>query len=290
MNTSKQPPERENTSRCIKTLNLQFQPRSRFRVRTATGYSTYSAILSILESADPSLSKQIHDTNFSLIHNTGLAGNFDNIRESEWKYVDPNETYYLDVSFLTGRVQDAYETLANEFIMSDTDLNLTNGSLELVKAETDSVGYRELYNSCKGLDDVSQMWFTFHTPTCLQDGDSITTMVPHRLVLFRSLLNSWQTTSDYIISLTSDEIRDNLIEKPGGYNLTSHSVSTSGYNSGSGRTNHIRQGFQGYFGYQFKKPPKDVKTKILALSKYAELAGAGFSTARGCGSITVTIK
>jgi CRISPR/Cas system endoribonuclease Cas6 (RAMP superfamily) len=256
----------------------------------------------MIENSDSDLSARLHNTGYSSLHNSGLAGNFDNKAGGKHsKHILPSQTYHLDVNFLSETAKPAYEHLVNRFIRDESDLELTSGRLELVEANSATITHREMYDAASEID-ANRIWFTFHTPVCVVDGEDITTMVPHRSVVYRSLLNRWNATGEYPILNPDDKFKNNLIEKPGKYDLSSCSVLTTtnsskeaatatdgGGTDDSRRSNQkiMRQGFIGAFGYQFKNATQEVKNEILCLSKFAAVAGIGSGTSRGLGSTTV---
>lgn len=279
-------------------MKLEITPRSRFEVNTSTGYTVYAAILSLLSNRDDELATQIHDTNRPAFHCSGLAGTFDNSAGKHTKYVLPEETYYVDINFYASNAKVAYQYLFDQFVRSDNDFELTNGKFDVVSASADTRTHEEIYTEASDIS-ANRMWFNFVTPACINDGEDVTAMVPHRGVVFRSLHASWNANSDYPLPRDSNVFVDNLIEKPDEYNLRSCSVMTARMDGltdddedahGDAPPRKLRQGFTGRFGYQFKDASEDTKTLIRALALYAEVVGIGQATSRGCGVVTTEFE
>lgn len=293
----------------MKTINITLRPDDNFLIRQSDGYTTYSSLLSAIRGRDEGTSTHLHDADFSTFLNTGLIGEFratDESRKAHKKYTIRGNEYQLRLGFLTEKSDDAYSALINHFILDEEPLSLTNGDLHIVEASTESVTHQELLDQAAE-SDAQRIWFDFETPTCISDGDLITTMLPYRSAVFSSLLTRWNNTCpEHIeIGLDKEVIRNNLIEIPGEYNLQSHTVLTSITNLG-GNDNYnpddptvneaestkklLRQGFTGEFGYQFKQASESTQNAVRALSLFAELSGIGRATSRGCGATRVTLS
>jgi len=293
----------------MKTIDLKLNCRDRFLIRQSDGYTIYSALLSAIESRDSQTSSHLHDSGYSTFLNTGLSGDFritDESRESHKKYTLPGNDYDMRLAFLTDKAQDAYSALINYFILDENPLSLTNGDLYISEASTKSVTHEDLFNKAAE-SDAQRIWFKFLSPVCLSDGDLITTMLPHRSVVFSSLVTRWNLTcpEHLEIALDKEAIRNNLIEIPGDYNLESHTVLTSitnlddsdNYRADDPTVNEsnmtkklLRQGFTGEFGYQFKQASDSTQNAIRSLALFSELSGLGRATSRGCGATEVTLS
>jgi CRISPR-associated endoribonuclease Cas6 len=176
----------------------------------------------------------------------------------------------------------------NTFLEEGSELQFTNGIFETVSIETATRTTAGLIEKANQIPErKTKIWFEFLTPCCIKDGTDVTTMVPHRQSVFRSLLNRWNATTDHPIENSADIFNNHLIEKPGQYNLSTASVRVA--ETGSGFKKFL-QGFSGVFGYQLKNADQHTRQTVLTLAQFAELVGVGMATARGCGVVSTTIE
>lgn len=291
----------------MKKITLTTQPESRFDVPYSDGYSVYAALLNVIREIDPAASTAIHDRGFGNFHNSGLLGSFGQGNIQNHKLVLPDKTYTIELGIVDPAVEDVFNALSQAIIIDSGELELTNGTLQIREFSFEETSHQELLQHA-GSEDNDGIEFTFETPVCIEDGKEITAMFPHRVTVFNSLVNRWNrscraSSVETVFDVSHDEIRDAVIEKPGDYNLESHSVlvnrvqrsvdETEGgeaiaTDGGGGRTrSEYKQGFTGTCSYKFKNASESLQNALTTVALFAEYSGIGRATARGCGHVSV---
>lgn len=293
----------------MKTIELTLECDDEFRVRQSDGYTTYNGLLAAINKENGETDNHLQSDNYPTFHNSGLIGKFNKKktdRQSHQKYTVPGEKYELRIGFTSGKEDEAYSALINHFIIKQNPLTLTNGNLQVIETSTETISHSSLLKEA-GKSTGHRLWFEFQTPVCITDGDLITTMLPHRAAVFKSLTTQWNNTAPekQKINLNEDTIRNSLIEIPGEYNLQSHTVLTAirdldnsdninpkdpTINPQTMEKKILRQGFTGEFGYQFKNASRSTQNAIRALAKFAEINGIGRATSKGCGATRTSLS
>lgn len=281
----------ENAPRA-RRVTLTVRPTDRFPVPKSDGYSLYGALLGVLDGADDSVSRRIHDSSLGSLHNSGLQGVFGDSDRRHHKSVRPDQTYTVTLGIVDPEDQAVFQALVNALVLEGSTLELTNGSLRVESFESENATHQELLERASGFDDPS-VTVRFRTATCLEEADDVTTMFPHRVAVFRSLLNKWNRTApdELELELTRDALLSSVIEKPNARAYRTHSVLVNRVENGDGKTRNLfKQGFSGECTYAFKDASESVENAVVALAMFGEYGGVGSAVARGCGNTEVTIN
>ena len=275
----------------LRRIELVLRPTEQFSVPMSDGYSVYSALLGVLEKVDGSVSEHIHDSQLGSLHSSGLLGHFGGSDRSYHKTVLPTETYRLSLGVVDPADADIFQTLVNAVVLEGDALELTNGRLQIESFESENVTHDGLLGDADGLYDPS-LRFRFETPTCIEEAGSVTTMFPHRVPVFRSLLGKWNRSApeELKMDLSRAQIESSVIEKPTPKAYDTHSVLVNRVQNDDGETRNIfRQGFTGECTYEFKNASESVENAVTALALFGEYSGLGSAVARGCGGVEVEV-
>lgn len=276
----------------MRRIELSLRGKQRFDVPLSDGYSVYSALLSVLESADADASAHVHDSNIGSLHNSGLQGSFGNSDRSHHKLVRPNQEYGLSLGITDPDDDVIFQALVSALVMEGDSIELTNGSLRIESFESTNTNHEALLEQAAAFDDPN-LELDFRTATCIEEAGSVTTMFPYRVAVFSSLLGKWNSTApdDLKLDVSRDELASSLIEKPDDRSYQTHSVLVNRVEGDDGNPRPIfRQGFSGQCEYAFKDASESVENAVTALALFAEYSGVGSAVARGCGDVSVEVS
>ena len=211
--------------RRLRRVEMTLRPERRFPVPKSDGYPVYSALLSVLEAVDEDVSAQIHDSQLGSLHSSGLLGRFGGSDRRHHKTVLPNETYRLSLGVIDPNDADIFQALVNAVVLDGDTLELTDGTLRVESFESENVTHAELLEEAESLDDPT-LGVRFETATCIEEADEVTTMFPHRVSVFNSLLGKWNSTcpENLELDLSREMTRSQVIEKPDADSYQTHSV------------------------------------------------------------------
>jgi len=276
----------------LRQVKVTVRPECRFPVPISDGYTVYSALLAVLEAVDADVSARIHDSPLGSLHNSGLQGVFGDSDRAYHKTVLPNETYELSLGVVDPADAEIFQALVNALVLEGDRIELSHGELTVESFESENTTHEELLEEAGSLDDPT-IEMSFETATCIEEADGITTMFPHRGVVFTSLLGKWNrsVSGDLELDLSRDTIEANVIEKPDARTYDTHSVLVNRVENEDGETRNLfRQGFTGECTYEFKGASESVVNAVTVLGLFAEYSGVGSSVARGCGKVEIEIK
>jgi hypothetical protein len=276
----------------LRRIEVSLRPTERFPVPQSDGYPVYGALLGALASADEAASDRVHDSQFGSLHNSGLQGRFGHSDRRHHKAVLPDETYRLSLGVVDPDDADIFQALVNAFVLEGDSLPLTNGELRIESFESSNVTHAELLDRAAETENPLVRLY-FKSATCIEEADGVTTMFPHRVPVFRSLLGKWnQSVSDDLeLSLPRETIRQHVYEKPDAESYATHSVLVNRVDNGDGENRNIfRQGFTGECAYGLKDAPESVANAVVALGLFGEYSGVGSAVARGCGNVGVEVR
>lgn len=284
-------PETQSENK-LRRIELTLRPTDRFTVPTSDGYSVYSALLSVLEDVDEAVSAHVHDTQFGSLHNSGLLGRFGGSDRAHHKTVRPDESYRLSLGVVDPADAEIFQALVNAVVLDGDALELTNGTHRVESFESENVTHAELLEEAEAYDNPS-LGIRFETATCIEEADEVTTMFPHRVSVFNSLLGKWNNTcpDELELDLSREAVRSQVIEKPDADTYRTHSVLVNRVEGSDGNPQPIfRQGFSGDCRYAFKDASVSVENAVTALALFGEYSGVGSAVARGCGSVEVEMN
>jgi CRISPR-associated endoribonuclease Cas6 len=273
----------------LRRIDLAVRPESRFPVPDSDGYIVYSALLAALERADADASARVHDSPFGSLHSSGLIGVFGGSDRDHHKSVRPDETYDLTLGIVDPADREIFQALVNALVLEGDSIELTDGTLTIERFQSENTSHEALLKRANETDDPN-VAVSFETPTCIEEADEVTTMFPHRVSVFTSLLGKWNNTSpeNLKLDLSREAIRSQVIEKPDARTYSTHSVLVNRVQGSDGNPQPIfRQGFTGDCTYAFKDASESVENAVTALALFGEYSGVGSAVARGCGEMTV---
>lgn len=280
----------ESVSR-LRQVELSLHTDERFDVPQSDGYSVYSALLALLESADEDVSARVHDSEIGSLHNSGLRGPFGEGNRSHHKRVLPDREYRLALGITDPEDEAIFEGLVSALILADKPLELTHGQLHIDSFESENTSHESLLSEAAAHDDPT-IEIEFRTATCIEEAGSVTTMFPTRTAVFSSLLGKWNKTAHDKLELDigREILAAAVIEKPDARSYRTHSVLVNRVDDSEGNARPIfRQGFSGTCTYAFKDPSDSVRNAVTALALFGEYSGVGSAVARGCGNIDVEV-
>ena len=275
----------------LRRVALTLRPRSRYPVPISDGYSIYGALLGALDDVDETVSAQVHDSPLGSLHNGGLQGQFGDADRPHHRCVRPDEEYALDLGVVDPDDIAIFQALVRAFVLDSETIELSHGELRVERFESENTTHRELLEQAAVVDDPT-LRVTFESPACIEEENEVTTMFPHRLSVFRSLLRKWNQTAheDCELALGEEDILGHVIEKPELHTLGTHSVLVNRVED-DGETRPIfKQGFTGTCAYEFKQAPEAVENAVTSLELFGEYSGVGSAVARGCGNIETEVR
>lgn len=279
---------RTDTESSLRRVSLTVRPERRFPVPVSDGYSVYGALLAALDDVDESVSKRVHDSPLGSLHNGGLRGQFGDADRPHHRSVRPDEAYDLQLGVVDPDDTVVFQALVRALVLEDETLSLSHGDLTVERFESGNATHQELLDRAAAADDPT-LELTFESPACIEEANEVTTMFPHRLPVFRSLLRKWNRTApeDCELGLGEESILGHVIEKPDLRTLDTHSVLVNRVED-DGETRPIfKQGFTGTCAYEFKQAPEALENAVTALALFGEYSGVGSAVARGCGNLSV---
>jgi CRISPR/Cas system endoribonuclease Cas6 (RAMP superfamily) len=279
----------ESTSR-LRRIELTLRADERFDVPLSDGYSVYSALLALLQSADDAVSQRVHDSEIGSLHTSGLRGPFGDGDRSHHKRMLTDTEYTLTLGVTDPDDEAIFEALVSALVLADEPLELTHGQLRIESFESENTSHEALLTEADDLDDPT-IEMTFRTATCIEEAGSVTTMFPTREAVFGSLLGKWNNTAPELeLDVSRETLAESVIEKPDARSYDTHSVLVNRVDDPDGGTQPIfRQGFSGTCAYAFKDANESVVNAVTALALFAEYSGVGSAVARGCGDVFVEV-
>lgn len=282
---------RTDTESNLRRVELTLRPRSRFPVPVSDGYSIYGALLGALDDVDEAVSEHVHDSPLGSLHNSGLRGRFGDADQPHHRSVRPDEEYGLDLGVVDPADTAVFQALVRALVLEGETLPLSHGKLSVERFESGNTTHRELLDRAAAADDPT-LELTFQSPACIEEANGVTTMFPHRLPVFRSLLRKWNRTApeERELGLGEQDILGHLIEKPELRTLDTHSVLVNRVEDDGQKRPIFRQGFTGTCAYEFKQAPEAVENAVTALALFGEYSGVGSAVARGCGGLGAELE
>ncbi|WP_128906435.1 CRISPR system precrRNA processing endoribonuclease RAMP protein Cas6 [Halorubrum amylolyticum] len=280
----------ESASR-LRQIELSLRADEQFDVPQSDGYSVYSALLALLESADEAVSARVHDSEIGSLHNSGLRGPFGEGKRSHHKRVLSDREYTLAVGITDPEDEAIFEGLVSALVLADEPLELTHGRLHIESFESENTSHETLLAEAAACNDPS-LEIEFRTATCIEEVGSVTTMFPTRTAVFSSLLGKWNKTAPDELELDVDRetLAASVIEKPDARSYRTHSVLVNRVDDADGNARPIfRQGFSGTCEYAFKDASDSVQNAVTALALFGEFSGVGSAVARGCGDVATEV-
>ena len=276
----------------LRRVDLVVRPESRFPVPQSDGYTVYSALLAALERADAEASARVHDSPLGSLHNSGLLGVFGGSDRDHHKSVRPDETYDLTIGIVDPADREIFQALVNALVLEGDSIELTDGTLTVERFQSDNTSHEALLERANEAEDPT-VAVSFETPTCIEEAAEVTTMFPHRVSVFTSLLGKWNNTcpENLELDLSREALRSQVIEKPDARTYSTHSVLVNRVKGSDGNPQPIfRQGFTGECAYAFKGASESVRNAVTALGLFGECSGVGSAVARGCGVVEVNLQ
>jgi len=275
--------------RKLRRIKLTLRADEPFPVPVSDGYSVYSALLAVLDEVDPDVSARVHDSPLGSLHSSGLVGSFGGSDRAHHKTVRPGDSYELRLGVVDPADAAIFQALVAGLVLEGDALELSHGTLRVESFESENVTHAALLKEAGSLNDPS-LGIRFETATCIEEAAEVTTMFPHRVSVFSSLLGKWNNTcpEDLELVISMEAIRSQVIEKPDADTYRTHSVLVNRVQGSDGNPQPIfRQGFSGECRYAFKNASESVENAVTALALFGEYSGVGSAVARGCGNVEV---
>lgn len=281
----------------LRRIDLRLRAEESFPVPVSDGYSVYSALLSVLDDVDSSVSAQVHDSALGSLNSSGLLGGFDGSDRPHHKTVRANETYGLSLGVVDPADEEIFQALVSGLVLEGDSIELSHGTLHVESFESENATHEELLERTGEFDDPT-IEMEFKTATCIEESGETTTMFPHRWAVFNSLLGKWGNScpEDLELEFSEEELKKHVIEKPDpnrhdGYCLDTHSVLVNRVKNDDGENRNLfSQGFTGTCAYEFKGASEGIENAVTALALFGEYSGVGSAVARGCGSVEVEFE
>lgn len=273
-------------------IQLTLRPTASFEMPYSEGYQLYSALLGVMQQADPAMAGHTHDSPISSISLGPLEGRFLGGQRARHKTAIATERYGLAVGIMDHREVEIFRSIIAPLVLKEQNLRLEKGELRVEELASSSASFEDLVKSAgESKEPCIDVWFK--SPTCIQyKNTKVFEMFPHREAVFHSLLSKWNAVcpEEMKMSMERDDMARFMIEKPRSYE-THSIVANTVFDRVKGHARPImRQGFTGRCQYTFtRNAPEGLQNGIVALAKFAEYSGVGSSVARGCGAVAVNV-
>lgn len=277
----------------MRQIEITLRSKRSFPVPDSDGYQVYGALLNALDGVDEAVSQQVHDSPLGSIHSSGLQGGFSGSDRPHHKRVRANEPYGLSLGVVDPNDEEVFSTLVNALVLDGDSIGLAEGEFRVDSFESSNATHEELLKRASQVGPNATLDVKFVTATCIEEAGEVTTMFPHRVPVFQSLLGKWNRTApqDLEFDLGRETIAGSVIEKPDPRAFDTHSVLVNRVENGDGETRPLfRQGFTGQCSYVFKGASDSVRNAVVALGLFGEYSGVGSAVARGCGSIETNLQ
>ena len=275
----------------VRRIELAVRPEERIPVPQSDGYSVYGALLDVLDGVNEDVSKHVHDSPLGSLHSSGLQGVFGASDRAHHKSVRPDEEYGLTLGIVDSADDEIFEALVTGLVLEGDSLELTNGVLRVERFESENASHEDLLERAAAAKDPT-LDIAFVTPACIEEAGDVTTMFPHRVPVFESLLGKWNRScpDELELDLGREAIAGSVIEKPDARAYDTHSVLVNRVGDGADTQPIFRQGFTGRVEYAFKDARESTRNALTALGLFGEYSGVGSAVARGCGCIRTNLQ
>lgn len=277
----------------MRQIELTLRTDCSFQVPDSDGYQVYGALLDALDGVNETVSQQVHDSPLGSLHSSGLRGSFAGSGRPHHKRVRANEPYGLSLGVVDPNDREVFQTLVNALVLDGDSIGLAEGEFRIESFESSNTTHEDLLErACEGGPNMT-LDVDFLTAACIEEAGQVTTMFPHRVSVFRSLLGKWNRTApeDLELDLGRETLAGSVIEKPDPRAYDTHSVLVNRVENGDGEPRPIfRQGFTGRCSYAFKGASESVRNAVVALGLFGEYSGVGSAVSRGCGGVSVEVN
>jgi len=276
----------------MRQIDITVRPECSFPVPVSDGYQVYGALLDALDGADEAASQRVHDSPLGSLHSSGLRGAFADSDRPHHKRIRADESYRLSLGVVDPDDRQVFQALVNALVLEGDAIGLAEGELRVEAFESSNAGHADLLERAAGTDQGATVEVEFLTATCIEEASEVTTMFPHRVSVFRSLLGKWNRTApeELALDLGREAIAGSVIEKPDPRAYETHSVLVNRVENDDGEAQPIfRQGFTGRCEYAFKDASDSVRNAVRVLALFGEYSGVGSAVSRGCGSVEVEV-
>lgn len=280
------------TTSKLRRIELTVRPEERFFVPQSDGYPVYGALLGVLDDVDEQVSDHVHDSPLGSLHSSGLQGVFGSSDRSHHKTVRANEEYSVTLGIVDPEDDEIFQALVNGLVLEENSLELSHGTLRVESFESTNASHEVLLERAAELDNPT-IGVAFRTPTCIEETGEVTTMFPHRVPVFESLLGKWNRScpEELELDLARENVLEHVIEKPDAQTYSTHSVLVNRETNDDDKTRNIfRQGFTGECAYAFKDASESIENAVTTLALFGEYSGIGSAVARGCGSVNIEVN
>jgi len=272
----------------IQSLHIRCRPEESGLVPHSTGHLLYAGMLDAIRSSDPELSATIHGNTTADLSLSNLKGEFDP-RDRNRKKVFADTEYRFRIDLINQ--DEAFGPLFREFVLQDERITVGDVDFLLTSMESEEVAFDDLI----GTEPPRELDFHFVSPTSIDyHGTGVTEMFPHREAVFRSLERSWnrQAPDTHAIDLDPQDLKTKVIEQPRADSYDTHNVivTRKERDDGDGSYPIKAFGFTCKISYGFKDADDRLRHKLGILTRWAEYAGVGGHTSRGCGSVSTEVK
>ena len=114
-------------------ITLILRPESAFDLPISEGYQLYSALLAVMEKADPAAAKRAHDSPIGSISLGCLEGRFGRCesKRARHKSVDPAEKYRLSLGITDPQESELFRSIIQPLVLREQNLILEKGELRV---------------------------------------------------------------------------------------------------------------------------------------------------------------
>jgi CRISPR-associated endoribonuclease Cas6 len=242
------------------------------------GDHTHALFLDLVRQVDAELSSRLHDEpdyrpfTVSTLHGARVNDGM--------QMLQAGQVYRLRLTLLDGG--GLWQRLSAHFLeTSALNLRLDKAQLQLTRVistpaadTTGWAGYAD-WQTLAAASPRSAITMCFLSPCAFSMGDRRFALFPEPLLLWDSLVRSWNRYAPAVLQIDKAALRD----------FVTHQVAVSDYELHTGKAifaTYVQKGFVGSCTYQVKSN-EGCGSQIAALAEFARYAGVGSKTTSGMG-------
>ncbi len=264
------------------SIILELSPTTNTTLPLTTGHQAHALFLDLIQHVDPTLSTRLHnEENYRPFTVSPLRGASE---KDTMLFLRAGQIYFLRITLLDGG--SLWQCLSQHFLASpNISLQLGQATFILSRVistpSADMTGWAD-YTDWQTLANTPArtiITIQFDSPTAFSMGDRRFVLFPEPILLWNSLMRSWNHYAPECLHMDKEAVRDfiqnNVVISD--YDLQTTTLYFPKYS---------QKGFIGTCTYQIKTD-NGYASRITALANFARYAGVGYKTTMGMGQARI---